>query len=486
MQNLYSNCSLKREASQLPNEFGSFKIIRTDPVSEDDKSSVVNDGSKRKKFSEYKITQNETRQSNRHKTPSRVWKYFALATKHNKNDDGNLPTTKDDDDDRVLCLLCYAKGQVHVYKSKTSSSNLWKHLNRKHDIEIPTEKMFAVCTSNFDRFEFERGEEVDDGTNSTDYQTLPVLDDENSDALIKSENFQEIAEYTEEEEEDSESNVQSCLPVDEEDDQQQTNQTILKFDGASSTVKDIGLLVVEEVAKRPLLYDAAQSSKISSVRSTKELLWAEVYEALGQIIPIQQIQKIWRNIRDRYKKIRKIERDGQECLVKYKYYDHLSFLDESEQLGNHLSDREFEESSPERKVRSEDFSFLIEQNDISMLPSVDDLVQADENFTTEDVVNETSNNCIVSSSNPPTITISNELEDGKQSAPPPQQEIIIPPQPPQTPLPSANKSSSVPTIDHMDEFDLFGKLIANKLRNAPRDRVNLIEFKIMQAILENS
>lgn len=55
--------------------------------------------------------------------------------------------------------------------------------------------------------------------------------------------------------------------------------------------------------------------------------WTEVYEALNRLIPLPKIPKIWKNIRDRYHKVRRsanIESDGKP---KYRYYDHLSFLD---------------------------------------------------------------------------------------------------------------------------------------------------------------
>ncbi|XP_055921313.1 uncharacterized protein LOC129952621 [Eupeodes corollae] len=474
LENSNCNGSIKRSRN-FSEEIGSFKIIHTDSDADVDDQSL----NKKKIISEYKIVYNETRQSNRHKTPSKVWKYFALATKHTARADSSL---KDETDDRVLCMLCYSKGRVHVYKSKTSSSNLWKHLNRKHDIEIPSEKMFAVCTSSLDRFEF-AAEEIDEGNSSIEYP-LPPLEDDNNDTLIKTDEFEEIEEYQEDD-----SNLQSGIAIEadeEEEEAEQNVEAILKYDLNPPTLtmqKDIGLAIVEEVAKRPILYEL-QSSKLASVKATKDLMWAEIYEALGQIIPIERIQKIWKNIRDRYKKIRNFERDGQECFAKYKYYDHLAFLEEAEQLGSQFSEVEFEEPI-EKKPRTEDFSFLIEQTD-NMLSSVDDLVQSDQNYTTEDVVSETSSNCIVSSSNPPPITAtiypmevhSNNFDN-------------IPTKQPASPSPavqqqqSANTSSNSNSTDQMDEFDLFGKLIANKLRSAPRDRVNLIEVKIMQAILEN-
>ncbi|XP_055836820.1 arp2/3 complex-activating protein rickA-like [Episyrphus balteatus] len=473
METPNSNVSLKRTRND---EIGSFKIIHTDTDTDD--NSINGNANKKKIISEYKIVYNETRQSNRHKNPSGVWKYFALATKDTSTGDNNF---KDEPDDRVLCMLCYNKGRVHVYKSKTSSSNLWKHLNRKHDIEIPTERMFAVSTSSLDRFEF-NSEEIDDGNSSNDCQ-LPVLDEENNDVLIKADDFDGIEEYTEEEED--EQNIQSSLS------NEMIEENILRYEISSSRMtKDIGLAIIEEVAKRPILYEV-QMSKLSTVKATKKVMWEEVYDALGQIVPIERIQKIWKNIRDRYKKIRNIERDGMKCIAKYKYYDHLGFLDDDEQLGCQLSDVEFEEQPEEKKPRPEDFSFLIEQTD-SILTSVDDLVQNDQNYTTEDVVSETSSNCIVSSSNPPTITttiypmeMNPNNSDVIIAKPPPTpatappQTAPPPPQQPETPPVSNN-------TEQMDEFDLFGKLIANKLRNAPRDRVNLIEVKIMQAILENT
>lgn len=58
-------------------------------------------------------------------------------------------------------------------------------------------------------------------------------------------------------------------------------------------------------------------------------LWLDIYKALNQLIPFEKLPKIWKNIRDRYQKIKKdMERDGRTVKPKYRYFEMLRFLDD--------------------------------------------------------------------------------------------------------------------------------------------------------------
>lgn len=56
-------------------------------------------------------------------------------------------------------------------------------------------------------------------------------------------------------------------------------------------------------------------------------LWTEIYEALHRELPLQKIPKLWKNIRDRYHKVRRIANIEGDGRPKYRYFDLLGFLD---------------------------------------------------------------------------------------------------------------------------------------------------------------
>lgn len=60
--------------------------------------------------------------------------------------------------------------------------------------------------------------------------------------------------------------------------------------------------------------------------SMRRQLWNEVYVSLNQIVPLPRLPTIWKNIRDRYHKVRRIA-SGDGLKPKYRYYDQLRFLD---------------------------------------------------------------------------------------------------------------------------------------------------------------
>lgn len=55
-------------------------------------------------------------------------------------------------------------------------------------------------------------------------------------------------------------------------------------------------------------------------------LWTEVYDSLSHIVPLARLPTIWKNIRDRYHKVRRIS-NLYGSRPKYRYYDQLRFLD---------------------------------------------------------------------------------------------------------------------------------------------------------------
>lgn len=91
---------------------------------------------------------------------------------------------------------------------------------------------------------------------------------------------------------------------------------------------DINEILISEISKRPQIYDASICTKNKT--QIRRDLWNEIYEALSRIIPYERLPKIWKNIRDRYQKIKKdMEKDGRSNVKpKYRYYEMLRFLDD--------------------------------------------------------------------------------------------------------------------------------------------------------------
>lgn len=88
--------------------------------------------------------------------------------------------------------------------------------------------------------------------------------------------------------------------------------------------------MIAEVAKRPLLYNSTACQGEKGLKhQTRRQLWSEIYEALNQLIPYPRLPKIWKNIRDRYHKVRRsVEHAPEDYRPRYRYYDMLSFLDD--------------------------------------------------------------------------------------------------------------------------------------------------------------
>lgn len=95
------------------------------------------------------------------------------------------------------------------------------------------------------------------------------------------------------------------------------------------SLADINEILISEVAKRPLLYkpQTCQQEK-GTKHQIRRQQWMEVYEALNRLLPLTKIPKIWKNIRDRYHKVRRSSNtEHVDGKPKYRYYEMLSFLD---------------------------------------------------------------------------------------------------------------------------------------------------------------
>lgn len=114
---------------------------------------------------------------------------------------------------------------------------------------------------------------------------------------------------------------------------------------------DINQILIEEVKKRPLLYNSSAFQQEKGVRNQmRRQLWYEVYNSLNQLIPYARIPKIWKNIRDRYHKVKRLidnNKDGNaQIRPKYRYFEMLSFLD-----------REYDPQK-ENQVKAESFTLV--------------------------------------------------------------------------------------------------------------------------------
>lgn len=111
---------------------------------------------------------------------------------------------------------------------------------------------------------------------------------------------------------------------------------------------DINEILISEIAKRPLLYKPlAVPREKGSKHIQRRQLWNDVYEALNHLIPLPKIPKIWKNIRDRYHKVRRLANVEGDARPKYRYYELLSFLDSNDEQqsfeGNKSSSSQYEQ-----------------------------------------------------------------------------------------------------------------------------------------------
>ncbi len=93
----------------------------------------------------------------------------------------------------------------------------------------------------------------------------------------------------------------------------------------SNKFTDLNQILIAEVRSRPQLYDPKLCHK--NKHRTRQDLWFQVYETLNHLIPLERLPKIWKNIRDRYQKVRRSCERDENKVPKYRYYDELRFLD---------------------------------------------------------------------------------------------------------------------------------------------------------------
>lgn len=84
-------------------------------------------------------------------------------------------------------------------------------------------------------------------------------------------------------------------------------------------------MLITEIQKRPQIYDASLCPK--NKNQIRRELWVEIYHVMNQLIPLEKLPKIWKNIRDRYHKIKKDIQRGSKTKPKYRYFEMLQFLD---------------------------------------------------------------------------------------------------------------------------------------------------------------
>ncbi|KAL5279469.1 hypothetical protein ACFFRR_003841, partial [Megaselia abdita] len=228
----------------------------------------------------------------------------------------------------------------------------------------------------------------------------------------------------------------------------------------------INVSIIEEIFKHPEIFD---HKNCKATKQDRDLQWDTVAAQFKGTVDIEHIKKVWKNIRDRYKKLRNKElRTGivQPPEKRYKYYDLLNELDVTGALcgyegqENSESDRTQVENTPRsilikkrrRSSNEEEFTdveYLHDRNQFNEIDDGDPLFEELEEINTE----------------PALKTIKME------------EKSIV-----HADLPS--KSQIQPSSSSIeDEFTLFGKLVAEKLRRMPRQKSNRLEMKVMTLLL---
>ncbi|KAJ6630517.1 hypothetical protein Bhyg_17530, partial [Pseudolycoriella hygida] len=167
------------------------------------------------------------------------------------------------DEGYFYCISCYANRVTKKYQTNTSTGNLIKHMIRSHDILLE-QPIYRIKREN-------------------DSYTV-VKEEFRGDMLGNSFNT-----------------------------------------STDDFIYDINQILIDEVHKRPQLYDSALCRK--NKHQIRQELWFEVYRKLNEIIPLERLPKIWKNIRDRYRKVRRTCEKDESKVPRYRYYEKLRFLD---------------------------------------------------------------------------------------------------------------------------------------------------------------
>lgn len=93
---------------------------------------------------------------------------------------------------------------------------------------------------------------------------------------------------------------------------------------------DLNEILISEVEKRPALYNSTVQQQKGQKHQTRRQLWTDIHKSMHHTIPLGRLPKIWKNIRDRYYKVRRSVENASVSNYKprYRYYDMLRFLDD--------------------------------------------------------------------------------------------------------------------------------------------------------------
>lgn len=211
------------------------------------------------------------------KTSSGVWKYFGKLHYDNRIVDEGY----------FYCISCYANRVTKKYQTNTSTGNLIKHMSRAHDVLLE-QPVYRIKRDTSDSY--------------------TVVKEETKGDVLSSSNEEDIV-Y-------GECNHAHSF----------TSTICLSLCGKSSIqFTDINQILIAEVHKRPILYDPKLCHK--NKHKIRQDLWFEIYETLNHLIPLERLPKVWKNIRDRYQKVRRSCEKDETKVPKYRYYDKLRFLD---------------------------------------------------------------------------------------------------------------------------------------------------------------
>lgn len=294
----------------------------------------------------------------------------------------------------VVCTLCFDDNEVKTYSKVTSTTNLWRHLQLKHGI-----------------YEFKPKDEPKElGTEAAIGEMMnEVIDDGEKD------------------------------PED-------------TIDGEGSFSGDINISLIQEIFNYPEILDYKNSKASNQDRANQ---WNKVASQFKGIVDLDHIKKAWKNIRDRYKKVKNKEmRTGvvQPPEKRYKYYDLINELDvtgvlfnadgheNSESDGHHVDSSQGPAIKKRRMSNShEEFTNIEYLNDGTL--------QFDEIYDDEDPM----------------------FEEEEVYA---ETKTVFPP-----------KANMQQSRRNDDEYSIFGNLIAEKLRRMPKQRANRLEMKVLALLL---
>lgn len=233
---------------------------------------------------------------------------------------------------------------------------------------------------------------------------------------------------------------------------------------------DINVSIIEAIFKHPEIFD---HKNCKATKSDRDRQWDLIGNQFKGTVDIEHIKKVWKNIRDRYKKLRNKElRTGvvPPPEKRYKYYDLLNELDVTgilctfDGLDNSESDRAQVESSSHKPI-------IIKKRRRSTV---------DEEFTDVEYLNDRNVQFDEIADDDPLF---GELEEITQESnhkiktEPQRSYITISPTKPQLTTATGLYNSNE------DEYTIFGKLIAEKLRRMPKQRANRLEMKVMALLL---